>query len=153
MASSSPKLHQYEIQDGSLCQVCSEFTFDKLQLGFALPAPKDIILPGRECRLCRFILSKWPRTVHALAETASARPPRLILCPMSGEVLESYSQDLDEKKSRALSATDQMSGLALLTDYNLRKHKFNEKGYEILGKLAASDEKGVTRSHALFIVD
>ncbi|KAH6723242.1 heterokaryon incompatibility protein-domain-containing protein [Leptodontidium sp. MPI-SDFR-AT-0119] len=142
MASSSSKPHHYGTQDGSLCRVCSEFTFDTLERGFELPLPKDLIAPGRDCRLCRFIISEWPRTIRALAQAPSTRLPRLILFLMSGEPDRSFSQDPHEKRLRALSVTNQISGLALVTDYNLREHKFNETGYNILGELAASGGDG-----------
>lgn len=71
---------------------------------------------------------------------------------MSGEPDRSLSQNPHEKRLRALSVTNQISGLALVTDYNLREHKFNETGYNILGELAASGGDGDTHSLAFLIV-
>jgi hypothetical protein len=146
MAFSSSKRQLYGIQDRLLCRVCSEFNFDTLQGGFALPLPQDLISPGRDCRLCSFIISEWPRTIHALAEAHSAHPPRLILALMTGEADESHSQDVHEKRSRVLSDTQQIPALALMTDFDLRENKFKENGYIFLGKLAASKGNGATHS-------
>jgi hypothetical protein len=151
MAVPTPTSDHYGIQDGPLCSICSEFTLDRVERGFILPPPKELIAPSRTCRLCRFISSGWPRTLNALSVTPSDRLPSLKLCPPSVEVDESYSQGRHERLPT--SRMMQISDLILLTDYNLKDLRLNsENEWSILGRLSASIREGTSHLPSLLLL-
>jgi hypothetical protein len=132
--------HNPFTQDGPLCQTCGQFSIESLQEGFALPRPRDVILPGRVCRLCQFLTSIWPRTLYSIAENPSIGIQlRLEDDKFSGK--GSYNQP--EKQSRRLSTAPKGTVIVLALDYDGPDPVFDRSNpRRTIGKLILSRDKG-----------